>query len=287
MASLASYIHRRGLKFGIYGSAGLRTCSGMMPGSLGHESQDAFTFASWGVDYLKYDNCYNNDINPKVRYLAMSLALKNTGRSIFYSICEWGDMTPASWAPSMANSWRTTDDISDNWDRQKQLNRAHIHIGFTLRTWVDDVKCSPKPIRSLFPSITYLAIILPMMLYIADINQFFANDAKRGAWNDTKTQLIDDPDMLEVGNGGMTYEQYKVHFSLWAISKGVSASIKRRERDAVVVERERESPHTIHLERRNKTRPLQMSAAKIRSPIPDLGSAKQTTSEESSGFLAV
>nr|GFB85248.1 alpha-galactosidase [Tanacetum cinerariifolium] len=65
---LADYVHGKGLKLGIYSDAGTQTCSKQMPGSLGHEEQDAKTFASWGVDYLKYDNCNNQDISPKSRY---------------------------------------------------------------------------------------------------------------------------------------------------------------------------------------------------------------------------
>nr|GMD36166.1 alpha-galactosidase [Ipomoea batatas] len=66
--ALADYVHNRGLKLGIYSDAGTRTCSNTMPGSLGYEEQDARTFASWGVDYLKYDNCNNNNENMKDRY---------------------------------------------------------------------------------------------------------------------------------------------------------------------------------------------------------------------------
>ncbi|KAL9271303.1 Alpha-galactosidase 1-like protein [Drosera capensis] len=164
LAALGNYIHSLGLQFGIYSSAGTSTCSGSMPGSLGHEQADAHTFASWGVDYLKYDNCYNNGISPLIR--AMSDALKATGRPIFYNICEWGDMEPALWAGELGNSWRTADDIVDNWNR---------------------------------------------MLCIADKNAMYAEYARPGAWND--------PDTLEVGNGGMSHEEYKVHFSIWAISK--------------------------------------------------------------------
>ena len=54
---LADYVHARGLKLGIYADAGVLTCGGK-PGSLGRERQDADRFAAWGVDYLKYDNCY-------------------------------------------------------------------------------------------------------------------------------------------------------------------------------------------------------------------------------------
>ena len=53
---LADYVHGKGLKLGIYGDRGTETC-GHRAGSEGHEVQDAMTFAGWGVDYLKYDNC--------------------------------------------------------------------------------------------------------------------------------------------------------------------------------------------------------------------------------------
>ncbi|ONK56613.1 uncharacterized protein A4U43_C10F10740 [Asparagus officinalis] len=93
--ALADYVHDKGLKLGIYSDAGTLTCSKTMPGSLGHEDQDAKTFASWEVDYLKYDNC-NSDTNPKNRYHKMSKALQNSGRNIFFSLCEWGQEDPAT-----------------------------------------------------------------------------------------------------------------------------------------------------------------------------------------------
>ncbi|KAL7138696.1 hypothetical protein ABFS83_09G000300 [Erythranthe nasuta] len=164
--ALADYVHGKGLKLGIYSSAGTQTCSNQMPGSLGYEEQDAKTFASWGIDYLKYDNCNNNNISPKERYPVMGKALLNSGRSIFYSLCEWGQEDPATWAKSVGNSWRTTGDIIDNWD------------SMTSR---------------------------------ADINDQWASYAGPGGWND--------PDMLEVGNGGMTTEEYRSHFSIWALVK--------------------------------------------------------------------
>uniref|UniRef100_A0A803MLG9 Alpha-galactosidase n=1 Tax=Chenopodium quinoa TaxID=63459 RepID=A0A803MLG9_CHEQI len=104
-------VHIKGLKIGIYSDAGKT-----MPGSLGHEEQDANTFALWGIDYLKYDNCENTGISAKERYPKMSKALLNSGRKIYYSICNWGEEDPATWAPSIGNSWRTTLDIQDKWD---------------------------------------------------------------------------------------------------------------------------------------------------------------------------
>ncbi|KAJ4961281.1 hypothetical protein NE237_021191 [Protea cynaroides] len=114
--ALADYVHGKGLKLGIYSDAGTYTCSKTMPGSLGFEEQDAKSFASWGVDYLKYDNCYNTGTSPKERYPKMSKALLKSGRAIFLSLCEWGQEDPATWAPSLGNSWRTTGDIEDNWE---------------------------------------------------------------------------------------------------------------------------------------------------------------------------
>jgi alpha-galactosidase len=162
----ADYVHSKGLKLGIYEDAGTATCAGY-PGSLGHEQTDAQTFADWGVDYLKYDNCNNNGSTTKQqyidRYTAMRDALAATGRPIVYSICEWGVNDPASWAGDVGNLWRTTGDISDNWNSLKS---------------------------------------------IVNQNAPLAPAAHPGAWND--------PDMLEIGNGGMTDTEYRSHFSLWA-----------------------------------------------------------------------
>lgn len=108
IASLADQVHKLGLFLGIYSDAGNQTCQKVQPGSLGYETVDANTFASWGVDYLKYDNCNNDGISPKVRYPPMSAALNASGRSIFFSLCEWGQKQPATWAPALGNSWRTT-----------------------------------------------------------------------------------------------------------------------------------------------------------------------------------
>ena len=61
MKHLGDYLHERGLKFGVYSSAGTNTCAGRA-GGLGHEKVDALDYASWGVDYLKYDNCFNQKV---------------------------------------------------------------------------------------------------------------------------------------------------------------------------------------------------------------------------------
>lgn len=172
IAALADYIHERGLKFGLYSSAGTSTCEPLQenrgfPGGLGHEKDDAATFASWHVDYLKYDNCNNQKIGAHKRYTDMAEALRATGRPIFFSMCEWGENKPWLWAskpPVEASSWRTTGDITDTYASMLKIFKANVVL---------DRYASP------------------------------------GHWND--------PDMLEVGNGGMTDVEYRSHFSLWSI----------------------------------------------------------------------
>lgn len=165
--AVADYVHSKGLKLGIYEDAGTATCAGY-PGSLGHEQQDAKTFASWGVDYLKYDNCNNAGSTTTQqyidRYTAMRNALADSGRKILYSLCEWGVNDPWTWGAEVGNSWRTTGDISDSFSS---------------------------------------------MLSNFEQNVFLYPYAKSGAWND--------PDMLEVGNGGETTAEYQSEFSLWAM----------------------------------------------------------------------
>ena len=110
MKALADYIHSRGLKFGIYSDAGTKTCGGK-PGSKGHEYQDALTYASWGIDYLKYDWCNTGDRNAKEAYTTMRDALYAAKRPVVLSICEWGDNEPWTWAADIGHLWRTTGDI--------------------------------------------------------------------------------------------------------------------------------------------------------------------------------
>jgi alpha-galactosidase len=163
MKYLADYVHSKGLKFGIYSCAGKLTCM-KFPGSRGHEYQDARTYASWGVDYLKYDWCNTSTQDAVASYTTMRDALYAAGRPIVFSICEWGDNKPWEWAEDVGHLWRTTGDIKDRWE---------------------------------------------YMIAILDQQKDLAEYAGPGHWND--------PDMLEVGNGGMTTEEYKTHFSLWCM----------------------------------------------------------------------
>jgi len=176
MKALADYVHGKGLKLGIYSSPGAKTCAGF-EGSLNHETQDAQTYAAWGIDYLKYDLCGFRDVmktSPTPAgakqmmveaYKKMHDALVKTGRPIVFSLCQYGEDAVWQWAPDVGgNAWRTTDDISDRY-------ASMSNIGFGQ----------------------------------AGLSRF----AGPGHWND--------PDMLEVGNGGMNPDEYRTHMSLWAL----------------------------------------------------------------------
>lgn len=166
MKALADYIHAQGLKLGIYSSPAAKTCAGY-EGSLGHEDEDAQSYAQWGIDYLKYDWCQRGGTleEMKAAYTKMDSALHKTGRPIVFSLCQYGWNRVWHWGPSVGgNLWRTTGDISDEY-------RVMAEIGFNQN----------------------------------GLEKF----AGPGHWND--------PDMLEVGNGGMNEDEYRTHMSLWAI----------------------------------------------------------------------
>jgi alpha-galactosidase len=128
ISGTAAYVHSLGLKLGIYESAGTATCAGY-PGSLGHEQQDANSFASWGVDYLKYDNCNNQGVADQTRYTAMRDALANTGRPIVYSLCNWGNASVWTWGAGVGNLWRTTGDINASFG--SMLSNFHTNVGLS------------------------------------------------------------------------------------------------------------------------------------------------------------
>ena len=115
MKALADYIHTKGLKLGLYTDAGTGTCE-KRPGSLNHEVQDAKTYASWGIDYVKIDWCNSEGLDPEVQYAKLRDALAQSGRPIVFSICNWGVKAPWRWGPKTGNLWRTTGDISDSYD---------------------------------------------------------------------------------------------------------------------------------------------------------------------------
>jgi alpha-galactosidase len=177
MKAVGDYIHSLGLKFGVYSDAGSQTCAGR-PGGLGHEYQDAVQYAAWGVDYLKYDWCHSSTQDARASYANIRAALDAAGRPIVLSICEWGTAKPWLWGKEVGgNLWRSTGDISDRWGGSEK--------------WPDGSCCSNG------------------MLAIVDQQVGLQSYAGPGHWND--------PDMLEVGNGGMTDTEYRSHFSLWAL----------------------------------------------------------------------
>jgi alpha-galactosidase len=108
--AVADYVHSKGLKFGIYGCAGNKTCGGY-PGNRGHEYQDALTYASWGVDYLKYDWCNTENLNAIGAYTTMRDALYAAKRPVVFSLCEWGNNQPWEWGKDVGHLWRISGDI--------------------------------------------------------------------------------------------------------------------------------------------------------------------------------
>ena len=182
MKALADYVHSKGLKLGIYSSPGSQTCA-RFEGSYGHEQQDADLYASWGIDFLKYDLCSfhrqmdevapGNTYADKLKqnalmrdaYAKMHQAILNTGRPMIYSLCQYGHDSGWQWAAEVGgNMWRTTGDINPSFDRISLIGREQAGL---------------------------------------------AKYAGPGHWND--------PDMLEVGNGKLTSDENRTHMGMWAM----------------------------------------------------------------------
>ena len=122
MKVVADYVHSKGLKFGMYSCDGVRTCADY-PGSFDHEFLDAQTFAEFGVDYLKYDNCYkpNNAEGPTL-YRRMAMALRASGREILFSACNWGTDDVWTWIRGAgAHMYRSTGDIHDSAESYREI----------------------------------------------------------------------------------------------------------------------------------------------------------------------
>ncbi|KAK2026310.1 alpha-galactosidase [Colletotrichum zoysiae] len=177
--AVSDEIHNMGLKFGLYGDNGIKTCAGY-PGSQGNEQKDARLLASWGVDFWKYDNCYspcnlagppqtcpnNQAPNSRPRYETMRDALKATGRPILYSLCNWGYDQVWTWGAQVGQMWRMS---TDNWGG-----------------WQDVVNIAN---------------------WAAPIAQY------------SKPYAFNDLDMMIIGNGKLTAAQERTHFAIWAIAK--------------------------------------------------------------------
>jgi alpha-galactosidase len=170
MKALGDFLHMKGFKFGIHNCAGTLTCSGF-PGGRGHEFEDARTYASWGVDYLKYDWCYHGTANAEETYKTMRDALYAAGRPVIFSLCEWGNNKPWLWAEEVGHLWRTTGDVTDCYDCQ-----AVYSVGWKQ---------------------------------ILNVQVGLEKYAGPDHWND--------PDMLEVGNPGLSLAESRAQFSLWCV----------------------------------------------------------------------
>lgn len=185
--ALADYLHRRGIKLGIYSDAAQLTCAGYTA-SLGFEDQDAKTFASWDIDYLKYDYCYApDDVNTaKVRYKQMADALRKSGRDIALGVCEWGGRQPWLWAAGVGGQvWRTTGDVRDKWQRKP------------TETWGEGV------------------------MDILDVNAKLDDYAGPGHWNDPDMLVVGlygaKGPSGDGGGNGCNDTEYQSQFSLWAM----------------------------------------------------------------------
>ncbi|KFZ23694.1 hypothetical protein V502_01822 [Pseudogymnoascus sp. VKM F-4520 (FW-2644)] len=188
ISGVAKYIHKLGLKVGIYSDAGIYDC-GFFPGSYGYEELDAQTYASWEVDYLKYDNCGGfqaNTLSPQERFTIMGNSLKNSGRDIFYSLCQWGNQFPWFWADQLSDSYRMSGDITSSFAADKS---GVCKTAYCLNNGYAGVS------------------VLTMIRKMRELSGFQAP----GSWADM--------DMLEIGTGTMTEFEEQTHFSFWAALK--------------------------------------------------------------------
>jgi alpha-galactosidase len=180
---LADYAHSLGLKFGLHTVPGTHDCGGDPVGGFGHEEVQVQQFVDWGLDFIKLDKCkyadgWNEDL-VKQTYEKWRGLLDNCSREIVLSISAyvWRD-----WYPEVGQMARTTGDIM--------------------------AKCNSKEGTLFDPPADYKKRFLSVM-EIAEINNQPAGLARNGYWND--------PDMLSVGEQGLSVEEQKAHFALWCI----------------------------------------------------------------------
>ncbi len=181
MKALGDYVHSKGLKFGIYSSPGAKTCGGYA-GSLGHEEQDAKMYAEWGVDYLKYDLCSMQDQMSDLRKAHPEAPMAEYEMMIG-AFKKMGDALKATGRPIVYSLCQYGMD--EPW-------RFGPGVGGSMWRTTDDIFDNYQ-----------------RMMNIAYSQVGLGKYAGPGHWND--------PDMLEVGNGGMNAEEYRTHMSLWAV----------------------------------------------------------------------
>ncbi|MGO9411882.1 MAG: glycoside hydrolase family 27 protein [Spirochaetia bacterium] len=186
MRPLADYVHGLGLKLGIYSDAAELTCAGY-PGSFGFEDQDAALWASWGIDFLKYDYCHapQDQATAIERYTRMGEALKKTGREILYSICEWGGRNPHLWARRAGgHMWRATPDVLDSW----------------TDVWVEKSNWTGIGIDSAIEA-------------AAALSEY----GGPGGWNDLDMLVVGLHGSGSIPGEGATLREYRTQMSLWCM----------------------------------------------------------------------
>jgi alpha-galactosidase len=181
MKALGDYIHSKGLKFGIYSSPGAKTCGGF-EGSLGHEAQDAKMYADWGIDYLKYDLCSFQDNMRKVKteHPNEPGAAKDLMIAAYQKM---GDALKATGRPILYSLCQYGVDQPWKWGPG---------VGAQMWRTTDDIDDS-----------------YGRMITIGFSQAGLSKYGGPGHWND--------PDMLEIGNGKMTEDEYRTHMSLWVL----------------------------------------------------------------------
>ncbi len=178
MKALADYVHSKGLKLGIYSSPGPKTCAGY-PGSYEHEAPDAKTYAAWGIDYLKYDLCSFHDIMEKE-------------------------------APNdPAKQFAIQKAAYEKMHKALEATGRPIVLSLCQYGWNDVWKWGPSVGGNLWRTTDDINDSWDRMSQIGFMQAGLAKFAGPGHWND--------PDMLEIGNGGMTFDEYKTHMTLWSI----------------------------------------------------------------------
>jgi alpha-galactosidase len=185
--ALADYVHSRGFKIGIYSDAAEKTCGGH-PGSYGFEEQDARLWASWGIDFLKYDYCNAPEDQAEAieRYSRMGAALRGTGREILFSLCEWGGRSPQLWGKAAGgHAWRVSGDVFDSW----------------ISIWIPSWK-------------TYSVGVDVSLDLAADLAEY----GGPGGWNDLDMLVVGLKGKGQIGGTGMSHLEYQTHMSIWCMA---------------------------------------------------------------------
>lgn len=167
MKALVDYIHARGLKAGIYTDVGPYTCypNPRYQGSYGHEAQDTKMFASWGIDLVEMDYCNKPErVTGREIYERMGRAIQNSGRSMLFYICSWGNERPWEWAQSFAQLWRTDFDIS--------LEKNHVNWSRMVRNFESNAQDSNFTAPNSWNDPDMLEVGIPGMNALEDQTHF-------------------------------------------------------------------------------------------------------------------